>query len=410
MENELMPFDFETEQQTSPNYENKPIIKVIGVGGGGGNAVNTMYKEGIKNVEFIIANTDIQVLTKSPVPLKLQLGKTLTEGLGAGNDPETGKNAALESTDEISELLNDGTKMVFITAGMGGGTGTGAAPIIADIAKKMGILTIGIVTIPFRYEGQKRLDNAYAGLEEMRKSVDALIVIDNEKISIVYPTQNVLEAFKHADEVITIAAKGIAEIITKDGHINVDFADVKSVMKDSGVAVMGTGYGKGDNRGLEAVENAINSPLLNNNDIRGAEHLLVNIISPKEQPITVEETDKINSYLQEKAGNNANLIWGLTFDDTLANDQCAVTVIATNFNDNILPELTEPKKNNPQQKPSVDPLELAKERLKKEPTRNFDFLDPDTVNKYYEQPAYLRQNIMLQFSSNSNRFLNPRID
>jgi cell division protein FtsZ len=435
MKEELMPFIFgdETDEMSTINNQLGSIIKVIGVGGGGGNAVNTMYEKGIKNVEFVIANTDIQVLDKSPVPIKLQLGKGLTNGLGAGNNPEQGKNAALESTDEIAELFNDGTKMVFITAGMGGGTGTGAAPVIAEIAKGMGILTIGIVTIPFRYEGKKRLNNAVTGLEEMRKNVDAIIVIDNEKIGEVYANKNIKEAFSNADEILTIAAKGIAEIITKEGEINVDFADVKSVMEDSDVAVMGTGYGKGETRGLDAVKNAINSPLLNNNDISGAENLLVNIISPSNEKgmLTIEETGLTNTYLQEKAGNGANLIWGLSFDDELKDDQCAVTVIATKFNDNILPNfsniniIAKPETNGNDSvddnddngdkddiKP-IDPYILARQRLSKKPKRIFDYTDDDIVDTIHEQPAYVRQKIDLNLFNNNfndNSFLNPNVD
>ncbi len=434
---ELMPFNIETQ---SYNEERKSIIKVIGVGGGGGNAVDNMFEEGIENVEFIIANTDIQVLESSNIPTKIQLGASLTEGLGAGNNPEKGRDAAKESAQEITELLSDNTKMVFITAGMGGGTGTGAAPVIAKIARELEILTIGVVTIPFLFEGAKRVKQAIVGLHEMKKHVDALIVINNEKISEVYSDYNISSAFKYADQILTIATKGIAEIITNKGFINVDFADVKSVMKDSGVAVMGTGIGAGEDRGIIAVQNAINSPLLNNNDIRGAKHLLVNIITPEKNEITTAEMARINNFLQSKAGNNANLIWGLTIDNSIEKDKCSVTVIATNFNDNIIPNISETDEINMQQdkqNPADDNNSFVysqflnksdKNQEKKNDTiydeniireniinldkRNFDFTDDSVVDKLDSEPAYIRQQLSINFNTNNglNSFLDPRID
>ena len=263
---DIVEFDFPTD---SPK-----IIKVIGVGGGGGNAVNHMYREGIHDVTFVLCNTDNQALKDSPVPVKLQLGK---EGLGAGNRPARARKAAEERIEDIKAMLNDGTKMVFITAGMGGGTGTGAAPIIAQTAKEMDILTIGIVTIPFRWEGDKKIDQALDGVEEVSKHVDALLVINNEKLSEIYSELSVDDAFDKADDTLSVAAKSIAEIITLHGKVNLDFNDVKTVLKDGGVAIMSTGYGEGDNRVSEAIKNAQHSPLLNNNDIFNSKKVLLNI-------------------------------------------------------------------------------------------------------------------------------------
>lgn len=327
MENDLldtMPFDFE---------EKSNIIKVLGVGGGGGNAVNHMFDYGIRDVDFIVANTDAQALKRSPVPVKVQLGATLTQGLGAGNKPEHGKEAAIESIDEIKETLGDSstTKMVFVTAGMGGGTGTGAAPVIAKVAHDLGILTVGIVTIPFRYEGPKRVNQALAGLEEMTKSVDALLIIDNEKIREIYGKLSSKEAFSRADDVLTIAAKSIAEIITTPGYINVDFADVRTVMQNSGVALMGSASDKGEGAAIKAIENALTSPLLNNNDITGAKNLLVNIATNSNCELSLEDLTACNVYVQNLAGNEADLIWGQTFDDSLEDGEVSVTVIATGF-------------------------------------------------------------------------------
>jgi len=437
-ENEdLLPFNIEEESEQTTS---KSIIKVIGVGGGGGNAVENMFAEGIENVEFVIANTDVQVLENSDIPIRIQLGKTLTEGLGAGNNHEVGREAAKESAQEITDILSYGTKMTFITAGMGGGTGTGAAPVIAKISKELNILTIGIVTIPFEFEGDHRIEQALIGLQELKENVDALIIINNEKISEVYRDYSIPTAFKFADQVLTIATKGIAEIITNKGLINVDFADVKSVMKDSGVAVMGTGFGTGENRGEEAVQNAINSPLLNNNDISGAKHILVNIVSPSENTITTIEMYKMNKFLQSKAGNKANLIWGLTIDESMNKDECVVTVIATSFNDNIIPSLEDLlKKDDKKEIEEVQETDLSdtaenenielellededtyeeqenSEDLLKEKIRNikggaFDFSDDNIVDKFDKEPAYIRNQLSIGFNDNNNNFLDPRID
>jgi len=305
------------------------IIKVLGVGGGGSNAVNHMYKQGITGVDFIVTNTDAQALQDSPVPIKVQLGATLTEGLGAGNQPEKGKEAAIESIEIVKKEIGEETRMIFITAGMGGGTGTGAAPVIAQASKDLGILTVGIVTLPFRYEGKKRLNQAIDGIQEMSKHVDSLLIINNEKLREIYGNFEARKALAMADEVLTVAAKGIAEIITKKGHVNVDFADVKTVMKDSGIALMGTGVATGDNRAEEAVKAALSSPLLDNNDIEGAGDILLNISSGTKE-VTMDEISIINEYVQAATGNIADLIWGSSIDETLE-ESVAVTVIATGF-------------------------------------------------------------------------------
>ncbi len=309
--------------------EEKSIIKVIGVGGGGSNAVNHMYRLGIKGVDFIICNTDKQALEKSPVPNKIQLGDTLTKGLGAGSIPDVGRNAALESIEEIKSYLDSDTQMVFITAGLGGGTGTGAAPVIASIAKEMGILTVGIVTIPFSFEGKKRRLQAELGLEEMKKYVDTLLVIGNDKLREIYGNLKMSEAFEHADDVLTGAAKSIAEIISLHMHINVDFNDVKTVMQDSGVAIMGSAVASGERRAVRAVEEALNSPLLNDNDISGARHVLLNIMSGSDD-IDMDEFGEITDYIQEAAGGTAELITGYGTDPSLG-DNVSVTIIATGF-------------------------------------------------------------------------------
>ncbi len=313
------------------------IIKVFGVGGGGSNAVNHMYQKGIKDVDFVICNTDAQALSGSPVPVKIQLGSSLTEGRGAGNKPSIGREAAIENIDDVIEVLDNNTKMVFITAGMGGGTGTGAAPVIAKAAKEMGLLTVAIVTIPFRNEGKRRVDQAMEGIAEIEKHVDSLLIINNEKIREMYGDLRVSEAFSRADDVLSVAAKGIAEIITVHGYINVDFADVETVMTNSGVAIMGSAQASGADRAMEAVQEALNSPLLNDNEIKGARNLLINITSGNEEA-TMDEIGQITDYIQNCAGHDADMIWGNGVDEKLGDELC-VTVIATGFETNSIPEL-----------------------------------------------------------------------
>lgn len=339
--NDLLEFDLPT------NFSS--LIKVLGVGGGGSNAVNHMLSRGIKDVGFIVANTDSQALMKSPVKEKIQLGKTLTKGLGAGNEPEVGREAAIESIEEIKEVIGNETKMIFITAGMGGGTGTGGAPVIAKAAKEMEILTVGIVTIPFRYEGEKRINSAIEGIREMEQHVDSLLIINNEKIREIYGNLGISQALGMADEVLTIAAKGIAEIITVEGHVNVDFADVNTVMKESGIALMGTGIAEGENRAQLAINEALSSPLLENTNIKGAENILLNITSGTNEA-TLDEVGFINEFVQNAAGNNAKLIWGHNANEDLGG-KIAVSVIATGFGSNDLPNLYPPVKNSIEEEP-----------------------------------------------------------
>ncbi len=321
----MLDIDFGIEKQTTS------IIKVIGVGGGGGNAVNQMYKLGIRDVDFVICNTDVQALRSSPVGSKIQLGKSLTEGLGAGNNPERGREAAIESLNEIETILDNNTKMVFITAGMGGGTGTGAAPVIAKSAKERGILTVGIVSVPFKVEGPLRINQAIEGIKQMEQSVDSLLIINNERLQEIFKDFKMSEAFSKADEVLATAAKGIAEIITVHGYINVDFEDVRTVMKESGVALMGSALSEGENRAITAIKEALNSPLLKDNDIRGAKNILLNIMSGTgEHEIKMSEFGAITNYVTNAVGSSSNIIWGTGFDEKL-DDSVRVTVIATGF-------------------------------------------------------------------------------
>lgn len=308
----------------------KSIIKVIGVGGGGSNAVNFMYNQGIKDVEFVICNTDSQALKLSAVPAKIQIGTTLTEGLGAGANPEVGKNAALESKEEIRDLLGTDTKMVFITAGMGGGTGTGAAPVIARIAKDMDILTVGIVTAPFSFEGKKKRTQAEIGIKELRENSDTVLVILNDKLREIHGNLSIANAFGQADNVLSTAAKGIAEIITVAGYVNVDFQDVRTVMYEAGAAVMGSAVTKGDNRAKRAAEAALASPLLDNKDIMGAQKILLSIISGDQAELQMDELTEITEYIQEESGDDAEVIFGHGVDAALE-ESIRVTVIATGF-------------------------------------------------------------------------------
>ena len=322
MEDEFLPIEWQENRSS--------IIKVMGVGGGGGNAVTYMYQQGIHNVNFVICNTDAQALAKSPVPVKIRLGKSKTEGLGAGNKPDVGREAALDSLDEIREILDNGTKMVFVTAGMGGGTGTGAAPVIARIAKELGILTVAIVTIPFNFEGQLRRKQALEGVEELRSHVDSLLVINNEKLREMYGDLTITNAFSKADNVLTMAAKGIAELITLPGTVNVDFADVSKIMTGGGITVMGSATASGDDRALKAVEAALTSPLLNNNDITGARRILLNITSGTgDNEVTMDELSIITDYVT-RSSKNDEMIWGAGNDESLGAAVC-VTIVATDF-------------------------------------------------------------------------------
>lgn len=318
-----MPFD-------SLESESKSIIKVIGVGGGGGNAVNHMYKEGIEGVTFALCNTDNQALRCSPIPVKLQLGPSVTKGRGAGNRPEIGRNAAEESVDDIRRLLSDGTEMVFITAGMGGGTGTGAAPVVARVAKEMGILTIGIVTLPFLFEGRPKILQAIAGVEAIKENVDALMIINNERLRFIYADLTFRNAFTKADDTLSIAARSIVEIITIDGIINLDFADVSTTLRDGGVAIISTGIGDGDNRVGKAIKNALHSPLLNNTDIINAKKVLFNLTFGEEvDDFMMGESSAIDEFMRT-LNPKVNVIWGYGVDNSLGNS-VKITLLASGF-------------------------------------------------------------------------------
>lgn len=342
------------------------IIKVIGVGGGGGNAVNHMYREGIHDVNFVVCNTDSKALADSPVPARLQLGK---EGLGAGNKPERAREAAEESIEEIHRMLSDETKMVFITAGMGGGTGTGAAPIIAREAKAMGILTVGIVTIPFIFEGVKKIDQALDGVEQISKHVDALLVINNERLREIYPDLNVLSAFEMADNTLSVAARSISEIITMHGVINLDFRDVCTVLKDGGVAIMSTGYGEGENRVSKAIESALNSPLLNNNDIFNSKKVLLSISFCAENPgdtLMMEEMNEVHDFMS-KFRTDVETKWGLSTDESLGK-KVKITILATGFGIQNVPGIKEYMDSNEEVKRQQD---VEKQEEKEERREGF---------------------------------------
>ncbi len=361
------------------------IIKVIGVGGGGGNAVNHMYRQGITDVSFVVCNTDNQALVKSPVPTKIQLGIDTTEGLGAGGKPEVARMAAEESIERIQELLQDNTKMVFITAGMGGGTGTGASPVVAKAAHDLGILTVGIVTIPFAFEGNLKIRQALEGVAALSEHVDAILVINNEKLKQIYPDLELSNAFAKADDVLTNAAKAIAEIITIEGYINIDFADVFSTMKDGNVAIMNTGYASGENRITKAIEDALNSPLLNTNDVSGASKILLSLYCSNTDQIRMEEVEEIHRFMS-KVGENVEVIWGAGFDDELR-DKVKITLIATGFDVSDIPGM---------------PASIAKARTNKpvmsaEASKFFEApkkeVEPELVQVKEIEPETVRPNI-----------------
>lgn len=366
-----------------PKNESPSVIKVIGVGGGGGNAVNHMYKEGIHNVSFAVMNSDMQDLNSSPVPIKLQLGETLTKGLGCGSDPEIGKQAAEESEEKIRELLSDGTMMVFITAGMGGGTGTGAAPVVARIAKDMGILTVGIVTIPFKMEREHRINQALQGVIEMRKYVDSLLIINNELMVKLYEDMTIKEAFAQANEVLTQAAKGIAEMITiKAAQINIDFNDVKTIMKDSGVAIMNSGIGEGPDRLIQAIEEALTTPLLKSNDIKNASRLLIYVYTSEEHDMRMSEHGKMTEFIDQIGKEkDIHVIWGQTWDNNLE-ESMKVTIVATGFElsdmtdinvDSIREDYYGKGARKVVEKPVISPTEVKQE--------------PETVEEQPTEPA-----------------------
>ena len=329
------------------------IIKVVGVGGGGSNAVHNMYRKGIHNVSFAVCNTDLQAMYNSPIPKKLQLGEKLTEGLGAGNDPAVARQAAEESREEIQKMFDDGTKMAFITAGMGGGTGTGAAPVVAEIAREMGILTVGIVTIPFRFEMTGKIKQALRGVIEISKQVDALLVINNQRLIDIYPNITVEDGFKTVDEVLTTATKSIAEIITTRGGINTDFRDVNKILKNGGVAIMSYGIASGEMRVSRAFHNALHSPLLNNSDIYKSKKILFNIYGNPNSKLLVKEMGEIEAFMQKFTDENIELIWGYSQDHNLGDGEVKVTVLATGFG----------MKDIPGMEPEVKAIELEEKNL-----------------------------------------------
>ncbi len=428
-----MQFEFPKNQHS--------IIKVVGVGGGGGNAVNNMFEKGIEGVDFIICNTDMQALKNSPVPNKIRLGANQTEGLGAGANPDVGRKAAMETMDEVREVLRDQTKMVFITAGMGGGTGTGAAPVVAAMAKELGVLTVGIVTTPFKFEGPKRALQAESGLKELQDVVDTLIVIDNNNLhKILGSNVTMKKAFEEADQVLCNAARGIAEIITSEGYINVDFADVCTIMRDGGKALMGTSLASGEQRAMQAVEAAINSPLLDNIGLEGARAIIVNITA-SEESLRMDETTSIVEYVQEMAGQDANIIYGIVYDDSMG-DTLRVTVIATRYADvdksqprvqpqafvqatpapvaqePIQPPIQRPQPpvqeipsapqrvrldETPSRMPTFDRLgrREREERVKKLNSKAYDIHDPESLSGMETTPAYLRKEVLIDPSKDS---------
>ena len=388
MSEDLMNFDLPVERSS--------IIKVLGIGGGGNNAVNHMFARGIRDVNFVVCNTDQQALAKSPVPVKVQIGEALTEGRGAGSKAEIGRQAAIENINDVMEALSGNTRMVFITTGMGGGTGTGATPVIAKACKEAGFLTIAVVTIPFKSEGKIRITQAIDGIKEIEGNVDSLLVINNEKLREIYGNQPVSVAFAKADDILTTAVKGIAEIITVTGYINVDFADVETVMKNSGVAIMGMGKASGEDRAIKAIESALTSPLLNSNDITGADSILLNISSGTgEYEITMDELGEITDYMHDVASENALIIRGLSIDDTLG-EEINVTVIATGFEANSIyqPNTVKPKSQekfdlfpgvanaNSTKTVSVtsDEMFVVHERGKQEPVSNIEYKPQQVIN------------------------------
>ena len=369
-DNDILPVDLPTEE--------RKIIKVIGVGGGGGNAVKNMYQTGIQDVSFVLCNTDNQALAKSSIPVKLQIGRNTTKGLGAGNDPEVARQAAEENIEDIRKQFQDGTEMVFITAGMGGGTGTGAAPVVARIAKESGVLTVGVVTIPFKFELRPKIVQALKGVDAISKHVDALLVINNERIFDIYQNCNVHEAFHRVDDTLTVAVKSISEIITIEGIINLDFRDVSKVLRDGGVAIMSYGLGKGERRLAEAIDNALHSPLLNDNDIYNSKKILFNIYGSTKHPLMVDEMEEINRFTAKFEDNNIEVIWGLATDDSL-DEEVKITILATGFGVSNIPGMSNTTikvDKTPEEKPQETPEE-------REQREQQEAKDKDMISKYY---------------------------
>ena len=372
-DNDILPVDLPTEANN--------IIKVIGVGGGGGNAVKNMYRTGIQNVSFVLCNTDNQALAKSEIPVKLQIGRETTKGLGAGNDPEVARLAAEENIEDIRAQFDGNTEMVFITAGMGGGTGTGAAPVVARVAKEAGVLTVGVVTIPFKFELRPKIVQALKGVDAISKHVDALLVINNERIFDIYQNCNVHDAFHRVDDTLTIAVKSISEIITTEGIINLDFRDVSKVLRDGGVAIMSYGIGKGERRLADAIENALHSPLLNDNDIYNSKKILFNIYGSTKHPLMVEEMEEISRFTDKFVSKDIEVIWGLATDESL-DEEVKITILATGFGVSNIPGMSNTTikvDKAPEEKPVETPEEKA-EREQQEAK------DKEMISKYYGGP------------------------
>lgn len=419
MDNREPQFDNQSERAQTLTRFNIPtdaprIIKIIGVGGGGSNAVHNMYREGVHNVSFAICNTDIQALNNSPIPVKVQLGVKTTEGLGAGNDPKVAREAALENREQIEQLFDDGTKMVFITAGMGGGTGTGAAPVVAEIAKEKGMLTIGIVTIPFRFELGGKIRQALKGVTEIAKHVDALLVINNQRLLTIYPELDIEDGFLKVDEVLTTATKSIAEIITARGKINLDFRDVKKVLKNGGVAIMSYGIDSGDQRVANAFHKALHSPLLNDNDIYKSKKILFNIYYNPNTPMRVVELEEVDSFMKQFTDENIEVIWGVSKDAALAENSVKVTVLATGFGMKNIPgmepiieaeeqlSLEESKK----QREEEERLQKMAKAFYKQDHKVYIFNgdeinDEDFINAIDNSPTYKRTTRDLEFLKSS---------
>lgn len=396
MTDEIMPFEFPTDEAPS-------IIKVIGVGGGGGNAVNHMYNEGIHGVTFALCNTDNQALAKSPIPVKLQLGPTVTHGLGAGANPSKAKDAAEESIEEIKNLLSDGTQMVFITAGMGGGTGTGAAPVVARVAKEMNILTVGIVTIPFLFEGKEKIMQAIEGVEKIKENVDALMIINNERLRSIYPDLTFINAFTKADDTLSVAARSIVEIITEEGIMNLDFADVSTTLRKGGVAIISTGLGDGENRVEKAIQNALHSPLLNNTDIIYAQKILINLTFGEEANFMMDEVSAIHDFMK-KLNPNVKVIWGYAIDNSLGTS-VKITLLASGFDvkeftgEEITDEIEERKQEKIKSVYGEDLLSgIQRNRIKKRYLYIFspeDLDNDDIISMVEMSPTYQRDKATL---------------
>lgn len=362
------------------------IIKVIGVGGGGSNAVKNMYREGIRDVTFVLCNTDRQALASSDIPIKIQLGRETTKGLGAGNDPEVARLAAEESIEDIRALFQDDTQMVFITAGMGGGTGTGAAPVVARIAKEMNILTVGIVTIPFKFERQRKIVQALKGVEAIARHVDALLVINNERLLETYPNLPVKEGFRMVDETLTTATKSIAEIITVEGIMNLDFRDVSKILKDGGVAIMSNGIGSGEKRLDAAIRDALNSPLLNDNDIYNSRKILFNIYQSAKKPLIVEEFEELNRFMEKFESSDIEVIWGVADSDELE-EEVKITILASGFGMSNIPGMEQAIRERQQRENSIS----ERERLQREEE------DREMVEKFYGRSKLASKRVVRSF-------------